>query len=154
MNERRIRLNDIEARANLKVTVIADPIRPDTRFEVVRLKDGEIIEEETSSHIQEQLEKDSISSPVARKEEKAAVNLMPSSRPKTGLISKLMNLFKSSKPKGKKKPKNIRKRNPRKAQNKKHQPKQDARRNSNQKRKPSNKKGIRLNLRQPRKKIQ
>ena len=29
MNERRIRLNDIEARANLKVTVIADPIRPD-----------------------------------------------------------------------------------------------------------------------------
>ena len=140
LNERRIRLNDIEARANLKVTVIADPIRPDTRFEVVRLKDGEIIEEETSSHIQEQLEKDSISSPVARKEEKAAVNLMPSSRPKTGLISKLMNLFKSNKPKGKKKPKNTRKRNPRKAQNKKHQPKQDARRNSNQKRRPSNQK--------------
>ena len=140
LNERRIRLNDIEARANLKVTVIADPIRPDTRFEVVRLKDGEIIEEETSSHIQEQLEKDSISSPVARKEEKAAVNLMPSSRPKTGLISKLMNLLKSNKPKGKKKPKNIRKRNPRKAQNKKHQPKQDARRNSNQKRRPSNQK--------------
>ena len=140
LNERRIRLNDIEARANLKVTVIADPIRPDTRFEVVRLKDGEIIEEETSSHIQEQLEKDSISSPVARKEEKAAVNLMPSSRPKTGLISKLMNIFKSNKPKGKKKPKNVRKRNPRKTQNKKHQPKQDARRNSNQKRKPSNQK--------------
>ena len=140
LNERRIRLNDIEARANLKVTVIADPIRPDTRFEVVRLKDGEIIEEETSSHIQEQLEKDSISSPVSRKEEKAAVNLMPSSRPKTGLISKLMNLLKSNKPKGKKKPKNIRKRNPRKAQNKKHQPKQDARRNSNQKRRPSNQK--------------
>ena len=140
LNERRIRLNDIEARANLKVTVIADPIRPDTRFEVVRLKDGEIIEEETSSHIQEQLEKDSISSPVARKEEKAAVNLMPSSRPKTGLISKLMNIFKSNKPKGKKKPKNVRKRNPRKTQSKKHQPKQDARRNSNQKRKPSNQK--------------
>ena len=140
LNERRIRLNDIEARANLKVTVIADPIRPDTRFEVVRLKDGEIVEEETSSHIQEQLEKDSISSPVARKEEKAAVNLMPSSRPKTGLISKLMNIFKSNKPKGKKKPKNVRKRNPRKTQNKKHQPKQDARRNSNQKRKPSNQK--------------
>ena len=140
LNERRIRLNDIEARANLKVTVIADPIRPDTRFEVVRLKDGEIIEEETSSHIQEQLEKDSISSPVSRKEEKAAVNLMPSSRPKTGLISKLVNLFKSNKPKGKKKPKNTRKRNPRKAQNKKHQPKQDARRNSNQKRRSSNQK--------------
>ena len=140
LNERRIRLNDIEARANLKVTVIADPIRPDTRFEVVRLKDGEIIEEETSSHIQEQLEKDSISSPVAKKEEKAAVNLMPSSRPKTGLISKLMNIFKSNKPKGKKKPKNVRKRNPRKTQNKKHQPKQEARRNSNQKRKPSNQK--------------
>jgi ribonuclease E len=140
LNERRIRLNDIEARANLKVTVIADPIRPDTRFEVVRLKDGEIIEEETSSHIQEQLEKDSISSPVARKEEKAAVNLMPSSRPKTGLISKLMNLLKSNKPKEKKKPKNTRKRNPRKAQNKKHQPKQDARRSSNQKRRPSNQK--------------
>ena len=140
LNERRIRLNDIEARANLKVTVIADPIRPDTRFEVVRLKDGEIIEEETSSHIQEQLEKDSISSPVSRKEEIAAVNLMPSSRPKTGLISKLMNLFKSNKPKGKKKPKNTRKRNPRKTQNKKNQPKQDARRNSNQKRRPSNQK--------------
>ena len=88
LNERRIRLNDIEARSNLKVTVIADPIRPDTRFEVVRLKDGEIIEEETSSHLQEKLEKNSISSPTSRKEEKAAVSLMPSSRPKTGLVSK------------------------------------------------------------------
>ena len=140
LNERRIRLNDIEARANLKVTVIADPIRPDTRFEVVRLKDGEIIEEETSSHIQEQIEKDSISSPVSRKEEKAAVNLMPSSRPKTGLMSKLMNLFKSNKPQKKKKPKNVRKRNPRKTQNKKQPPRQDNRRNSNQKRRPSNQK--------------
>ena len=140
LNERRIRLNDIEARANLKVTVIADPIRPDTRFEVVRLKDGEIIEEETSSYVQEQFEKDSISSPVSRKEEKAAVNLMPSSRPKTGLLSKLMNLLKSNKPKGKKKPKNIRKRNPRKAQGKKQSIKQDVRRNSNQKRRPSNQK--------------
>ena len=140
LNERRIRLNDIEARANLKVTVIADPIRPDTRFEVVRLKDGEIIEEETSSHIQEQIEKDSISSPVSRKEEKAAVNLMPSSRPKTGLMSKLMNLFKSNKPQKKKKPKNVRKRNPRKTQNKKQSPRQDNRRNSNQKRRPSNQK--------------
>ncbi len=138
LNERRIRLNDIEARANLKVTVIADPIRPDTRFEVARLKDGEIIEEETSSQIQEQIEKDSISSPVSRKEEKAAVNLMPSSRPKTGLMSKLMNLFKSNKPKGKKKPKNIRKRNPRKTQNRKQSPKQDPRKNSNQKRRSSN----------------
>ena len=137
LNERRIRLNDIEARANLKVTVIADPIRPDTRFEVARLKDGEIIEEETSSQIQEQIEKDSISSPVSRKEEKAAVNLMPSSRPKTGLMSKLMNLFKSNKPKGKKKPKNIRKRNPRKTQNRKQSPKQDPRKNSNQKRRSS-----------------
>ena len=140
LNERRIRLNDIEARANLKVTVIADPIRPDTRFEVVRLKDGEIIEEETSSHIQEQIEKESISSPVSRKKEKAAVNLIPSSRPKTGLISKLVNLFKGNKPKGKKKPKNIRKRNPRKAQGKKNAPKQDTRRNSNQKRKSLNQK--------------
>ncbi len=140
LNERRIRLNDIEARANLKVTVIADPIRPDTRFEVARLKDGEIIEEETSSQIQEQIEKDSISSPVSRKEEKAAVNLMPSSRPKTGLMSKLMNLFKSDKPKGKKKPKNIRKRNPRKTQNRKQSPKQDPRKNSNQKRRSSNQK--------------
>jgi ribonuclease E len=140
LNERRIRLNDIEARANLKVTVIADPIRPDTRFEVARLKDGEIIEEETSSQIQEQIEKDSISSPVSRKEEKAAVNLMPSSRPKTGLMSKLMNLFKSNKPKGKKKPKNIRKRNPRKTQNRKQSPKQDPRKNSNQKRRSSNQK--------------
>jgi len=137
LNERRIRLNDIEARANLKVTVIADPIRPDTRFEVARLKDGEIIEEETSSQIQEQIEKDSISSPVSRKEEKAAVNLMPSSRPKTGLMSKLMNLLKSNKPKGKKKPKNIRKRNPRKTQNRKQSPKQDPRKNSNQKRRSS-----------------
>ena len=140
LNERRIRLNDIEARSNLKVTVIADPIRPDTRFEVVRLKDGEIIEEETSSHLQEKLEKNSISSPTSRKEEKAAVSLMPSSRPKTGLVSKLMNLFKSSKPKGSKKPKNVRKRNPRKPQNKKQAPKHDARRNSNQKKRSPNQK--------------
>ena len=140
LNERRIRLNDIEARSNLKVTVIADPIRPDTRFEVVRLKDGEIIEEETSSHLQEKLEKNSISSPTSRKEEKAAVSLMPSSRPKTGLVSKLMNLFKSNKPKGSKKPKNVRKRNPRKPQNKKQAPKHDARRNSNQKKRSPNQK--------------
>ena len=140
LNERRIRLNDIEARSNLKVTVIADPIRPDTRFEVVRLKDGEIIEEETSSHLQEKLEKNSISSPTSRKEEKAAVSLMPSSRPKTGLVSKLMNLFKSNKPKGSKKPKNVRKRNPRKPQNNKQAPKHDARRNSNQKKRSPNQK--------------
>ena len=140
LNERRIRLNDIEARSNLKVTVIADPIRPDTRFEVVRLKDGEIIEEETSSHLQEKLEKNSISSPTSRKEEKAAVSLMPSSRPKTGLVSKLMNLFKSNKPKGSKKPKNVRKRNPRKPQNKKQAPKHDAKRNSNQKKRSPNQK--------------
>ena len=140
LNERRIRLNDIEARSNLKVTVIADPIRPDTRFEVVRLKDGEIIEEETSSHLQEKLEKNSISSPTSRKEEKAAVSLMPSSRPKTGLVSKLMNLFKSNKPKGSKKPKNVRKRNPRKPQNKKQAPKHASRRNSNQKKRSPNQK--------------
>ncbi len=140
LNERRIRLNDIEARANLKVTVIADPIRPDTRFEVVRLKDGEIVEEETSSHLQEKLEKDSKSSTISRKEEKAAVSLMPSSRPKTGLVSKLMNLFKSNKSKGTKKPKNIRKRNPRKSQNKKQPPKYDAKRNSNQKKRSPNQK--------------
>ncbi len=140
LNERRIRLNDIEARSNLKVTVIADPIRPDTRFEVVRLKDGEIIEEETSSHLQEKLEKNSISSPTSRKEEKAAVSLMPSSRPKTGLVSKLMNLFKSNKPKGSKKPKNVRKRNPRKPQNKKQAQKHDARKNSNQKKRSPNQK--------------
>ena len=140
LNERRIRLNDIEARANLKVTVIADPIRPDTRFEVVRLKDGEIVEEETSSHLQEKFEKDSISSPISRKEEKAAVSLMPSSRPKTGLVSKLMNLFKSNKSKGTKKPKNVKKRNPRKSQNKKQAPKHDAKRNSNQKKRSPNQK--------------
>ena len=120
--------------------MIADPIRPDTRFEVVRLKDGEIIEEETSSHLQEKLEKNSISSPTSRKEEKAAVSLMPSSRPKTGLVSKLMNLFKSNKPKRSKKPKNVRKRNPRKPQNKKQAPKHDARKNSNQKKRSPNQK--------------
>ena len=37
LNERRVRLNDIEARSNVKLVVISDATRPDSRFEVVRI---------------------------------------------------------------------------------------------------------------------
>ena len=35
LNERRVRLNDIEARSNVKLVVISDATRPDSRFEAV-----------------------------------------------------------------------------------------------------------------------
>ena len=46
LNERRVRLNDIEARSNVKLVVISDATRPDSRFEVIRIKDGKVIEPE------------------------------------------------------------------------------------------------------------
>ena len=44
LNERRVRLNDIEARSNVKLVVISDATRPDSRFEVIRIKDGKVID--------------------------------------------------------------------------------------------------------------
>ena len=46
LNERRVRLNDIEARSNVKLVVISDATRPDSRFEVVRIKDGKVMDPE------------------------------------------------------------------------------------------------------------
>ena len=46
LNERRVRLNDIEARSNVKLVVIFDATRPDSRFRVIRIKDGKVIDPE------------------------------------------------------------------------------------------------------------
>ena len=95
LNERRIRLNDIEARSNTKVVIISDATRPDSRFEVLRVKDGKIVDPEkskSSASAAEQFEKKSKKS---YKKEVAVVNIKPSSRPKKGIISKLVNIFSS-----------------------------------------------------------
>jgi ribonuclease E len=95
LNERRIRLNDIEARSNTKVVVISDATRPDSRFEVLRVKDGKIVDPEKSKSSVSAAEQFEKKSKKSYKKEVAAVNIKPSSRPKKGIISKLVNIFSS-----------------------------------------------------------
>ena len=99
LNERRIRLNDIEARSNIKVVVISDATRPDSRFEVLRIKDGKVVDPDksrSSISAAEQFEKKSKNILV---KEKPAVKIMPTARPKKGIISRLVGILTSSKPK-------------------------------------------------------
>jgi ribonuclease E len=99
LNERRIRLNDIEARSNTKVVIISDATRPDSRFEVLRIKDGKVVDPDksrSSISAAEQFEKKTRSAPV---KEKAVVKIMPSARPKKGILSKIVNILTTSKPK-------------------------------------------------------
>ena len=95
LNERRIRLNDIEARSGVKVVVISDATRPDSRFEVIRIKDGKVQDPDKSKSsisAAEQFEKKS--KKTKRINEEAAVKLIPSAKPKKGVLSKIVNLFK------------------------------------------------------------
>ena len=95
LNERRIRLNDIEARSGVKVIVISDATRPDSRFEVIRIKDGKVQDPDKSKSsisAAEQFEKKS--KKTKRINEEAAVKLIPSAKPKKGVLSKIVNLFK------------------------------------------------------------
>ena len=117
LNERRIRLNDIEARSGVKVVVISDATRPDSRFEVIRIKDGKVQDPDknkSSISAAEQFERKTKKS--KKPEVVAAVKIMPTSMPKKGILSKITSLFKSN-PKVTEKPKR-KPNNRRKPQNK------------------------------------
>ena len=118
LNERRIRLNDIEARSNVKLVVISDATRPDSRFEVIRIKDGKVIDPEknrSSISVADHFEK---KSKKKTSEEKPLLNIKRSRRPKKSLFKKILELFKSNKSK-KKIPKSNKRSKYSKSQNKK-----------------------------------
>ncbi len=97
LNERRVRLNDIEARSNVKVVVISDTTRPDSRFEVVRIKDGKVIDPDktrSSISVADHFEKKNKKKVI---EEKPLVEVKRSSRPKKGFLSSLIDIFKTEK---------------------------------------------------------
>ena len=99
LNERRVRLNDIEARSNVKLVVISDATRPDSRFEVIRIKDGKVIDPEknrSSISVADHFEK---KSKKQNSEEKPLLNIKRLRRPKKSLFKKFLELFKSNKPK-------------------------------------------------------
>ena len=101
LNERRVRLNDIEARSNVKLVVISDATRPDSRFEVIRIKDGKVIEPEknrSSISVADHFEKKSKKKTI---EEKPVLDIKRSQRPKKSLFKRILELFKSDKPKKK-----------------------------------------------------
>ena len=101
LNERRVRLNDIEARSNVKLVVISDATRPDSRFEVIRIRDGKVIDPEknrSSISVADHFEK---KTKKRNSEEKPLLNIKRSRRPKKSLFKKFLELFKSNKPKRK-----------------------------------------------------
>ncbi len=101
LNERRVRLNDIEARSNVKLVVISDATRPDSRFEVIRIKDGKVIDPEknrSSISVADHFEK---KSKRKTSEEKPLLNIKRSRRPKKSLFKKILEIFKINKPKKK-----------------------------------------------------
>jgi len=96
LNERRVRLNDIEARSNVKLVVISDATRPDSRFEVVRIKDGKVIDPEknrSSISVADHFEK---KSKKKTSEEKPLLDIKRSPRPKKSLFKRILDLFKSN----------------------------------------------------------
>ena len=122
LNERRIRLNDIEARSNTKVVVISDATRPDSRFEVLRIKDGKVVDPDKSKSSLSAAEQFEKKKKKIFKKEEAAVNIKPSARPKKGIISKIVDMFSSKQPKKikvKTPPKNFKRKNNRKTYPKK-----------------------------------
>ena len=101
LNERRVRLNDIEARSSVKLVVISDATRPDSRFEVIRIKDGKVIDPEknrSSISVADHFEKKSKKKTT---EEKPLLDIKRSRRPKKSLFKRILELFKSNKPKKK-----------------------------------------------------
>ncbi len=101
LNERRVRLNDIEARSSVKLVVISDATRPDSRFEVIRIKDGKVIDPEknrSSISVADHFEK---KSKKKTSEENPLLDIKRSRRPKKSLFKRILELFKSKKPKKK-----------------------------------------------------
>jgi len=101
LNERRVRLNDIEARSSVKLVVISDATRPDSRFEVIRIKDGKVIDPEknrSSISVADHFEK---KSKKKTSEDKPLLDIKRSRRPKKSLFKKILELFKGNKPKKK-----------------------------------------------------
>ncbi len=101
LNERRVRLNDIEARSSVKLVVISDATRPDSRFEVIRIKDGKVIDPEknrSSISVADHFEK---KSKKKTSEEKPLLDIKRSRRPKKSLFKRILELFKSNKSKKK-----------------------------------------------------
>jgi len=101
LNERRVRLNDIEARSSVKLVVISDATRPDSRFEVIRIKDGKVIDPEknrSSISVADHFEK---KSKKKTSEEKPLLDVKRSRRPKKSLLRRILELFKSNQPKKK-----------------------------------------------------
>ena len=132
LNERRIRLNDIEARSNTKVVVISDATRPDSRFEVLRIKDGKVVDPEKSKSSLSAAEQFEKKTKKTFEKEEAVVNIKPSVRPKKGIISKIVDIFSSKQPKKikvKTPPKNFKGKN-----NKKNYPKKVNRNQNNKNR--------------------
>ncbi len=122
LNERRIRLNDIEARSNTKVVVISDATRPDSRFEVLRIKDGKVVDPDKSKSSLSAAEQFEKKKKKIFKKEEAAVNIKPSARPKKGIISKIVGMLSSKQPKKikvKTPPKNFKRKNNKKTYPKK-----------------------------------
>ncbi|MDC3045500.1 Rne/Rng family ribonuclease [Gammaproteobacteria bacterium] len=143
LNERRVRLNDIEARSSVKLVVISDATRPDSRFEVIRIKDGKVIDPEknrSSISVADHFEK---KSKKKTSEEKPLLDIKRSRRPKKSLFKRILELFKSNKPKKKyqksnKKPKNFK--NQGKRPNQKNRNRFDGRNKSNSFKSKDNKK--------------
>ena len=101
LNERRVRLNDIEARSSVKLVVISDATRPDSRFEVIRIKDGKVIDPEknrSSISVADHFEKKGKKKTT---EEKPLLDIKRSRRPKKSLFKRILEIFKSNKPKKK-----------------------------------------------------
>jgi ribonuclease E len=101
LNERRVRLNDIEARSSVKLVVISDATRPDSRFEVIRIKDGKVIDPEknrSSISVADHFEK---KGKKKTSEEKPLLDIKRSRRPKKSLFKRILEIFKSNKPKKK-----------------------------------------------------
>ena len=101
LNERRVRLNDIEARSSVKLVVISDATRPDSRFEVIRIKDGKVIDPEknrSSISVADHFEK---KSKKKTSEEKPLLDIKRLRRPKKSFFKRFLELFKSNKSKKK-----------------------------------------------------
>ncbi len=85
LNERRARINEIEEKTGARIVVVSDPSRADNRFEVSRIKeDSKSSKEDKSYKIQEEIGTSSkiTSKTKSQKIEEAAVNILPTRKPK------------------------------------------------------------------------
>jgi hypothetical protein len=86
-------------------------------FEVLRIKDGKVVDPDKSKSSVSAAEQFEKKSRKSFKKEEAAVNIKPSSRPKKGILSKIVNIFtpnQTKKVKVKTPPKNFKRNNKKK----------------------------------------